>query len=533
MRSILLNRRWWRAGLAATAALALIATGTAVDAAPPVPTLAFLVATKSVSLERYVYEDGTYLSGDLGTYLVAGKDPFEVRVSRKSYKDPIVANRIVLKNGKKTSVKLPAGMVTDFNGFKGFSTITMKNAAGVNVVSVAADFCPNEGDSQRTRPTAPDTTPYPQGCSYGNPFLLGNVWGIQAGWTAAISLPYDIDVPDGTYTTTIQVAKKYRDYFKIPAASAKATLSVTVTTIEDGGGAVGAAALQAKSQDRKAAGVKASAADHVHLAEGDPSAQASAFSPDLRPPARRPTTLAAAAAPKGPRPDLRSLPAWGIALIDGENEDGVSDGKKYIAFGATVWNGGTSPLVVDGFRRTGTELMDAYQYYYDAKGKQVGSSTAGTMEWDKREGHQHWHFTDFAQYRLLGADKKLVVKSGKEAFCLANTDAVDYTIANAKWRPSNTDLSSSCGQNTSVAVREVLDVGNGDTYGQYLPGQSFDIAGLKNGTYYIEVLANPSKRLTELSTTNNSALRKVVLSGSGANRKLTVPALYGLDGPVG
>ena len=111
---------------------------------------------------------------------------------------------------------------------------------------------------------------------------------------------------------------------------------------------------------------------------------------------------------------------------------------------------------MDGFRRTGTELMDAYQYFFDAGGKEVGSVEAGTMEWDPREGHYHWHFTDFAQYNLLTADKALAVRSGKEAFCLVNTDAVDYTIPNAKWRPSNTDLSSSCGQNTAVAVRSRL-----------------------------------------------------------------------------
>jgi hypothetical protein len=56
-------------------------------------------------------------------------------------------------------------------------------------------------------------------------------------------------------------------------------------------------------------------------------------------------------------------------------------------------------LLVDGFRRTGTELMDAYRYFFDAKGNQVGSRPAGTMEWDNREGHKHWHFPDFAQYK--------------------------------------------------------------------------------------------------------------------------------------
>jgi hypothetical protein len=195
-----------------------------------------------------------------------------------------------------------------------------------------------------------------------------------------------------------------------------------------------------------------------------------------------------------------------------------------------VWNAGTSPLLVDGFRRTGTELMDAYQYFFDAKGNQTGSVAAGTMEWDAREGHRHWHFTDFAQYNLLGADKKLAVRSGKEAFCLANTDAVDYTIPNAKWRPDNTDLSTSCGGNTAVAVREVLDIGNGDTYSQSRPGQSFEITGLPNGTYYIQVLANPANKLAEVSTTNNSSLRQIILGGTPAARTITVPPVNGIEG---
>jgi hypothetical protein len=201
-----------------------------------------------------------------------------------------------------------------------------------------------------------------------------------------------------------------------------------------------------------------------------------------------------------------------------------------VNFGATVWNGGTSPLLVDGFRQTGTELMDAYQYFFDAKGKEVGSVEAGTMEWDAREGHRHWHFTDFAQYNLLNADKSQSVRSGKEAFCLANTDAVDYTLPRAKWRPGNTDLSSSCGQNTAVAVREVLDIGSGDTYSQDRPGQSFEVTDLPNGTYFIETLANPDNKLTELNTRNNSALRKIVLGGTPEKRTLRVPAVHGIEG---
>ncbi|WP_257137347.1 lysyl oxidase family protein, partial [Streptomyces sp. st115] len=241
--------------------------------------------------------------------------------------------------------------------------------------------------------------------------------------------------------------------------------------------------------------------------------------PGATPNAKRPTGKATV--PDVPKPDLRSLPAYGITVSDGYED---VPGKDYLAFSANVWNAGPAKLVVDGFRSPGKELMDAYQYFYDADGKQVGYTPTGTMEWDPRPGHEHWHFTDFASYRLLKADKKETVRSGKEAFCLANTDAVDYTVKNANWHPDNTDLSTACGQENSISVREVLDVGSGDTYTQDLPGQSFDITDLPNGTYYIQVLANPENRLKETNHNNNSALRKVVLGGKKGARTVKVPA---------
>ena len=60
--------------------------------------------------------------------------------------------------------------------------------------------------------------------------------------------------------------------------------------------------------------------------------------------------------PVGPRPDLRALPAWGI-MVTGPDEADEGGGQQ-LAFSATVWNAGPSPLVVEGFRRSGTNLMD-------------------------------------------------------------------------------------------------------------------------------------------------------------------------------
>jgi hypothetical protein len=97
--------------------------------------------------------------------------------------------------------------------------------------------------------------------------------------------------------------------------------------------------------------------------------------------------------------------------------------------------------------------------------------------------------------------------------------------------PYNTDLSTACGERNSISVREVLDVGSGDTYSQYRPGQSFDITGLANGTYCIQVIANPEKRLQETNLANNTSLRKVVLGGTPGARTVTVPPYDLIDAP--
>jgi hypothetical protein len=517
------------------------------------PKLKLIAASKAVTLDRWEGEPGVYL--DLGTYVTVDGAPLELNVTRRSYKDPVVARQI-LRNGTRTTSKtLPAGLVKDFSGLPGFLEVSVRNAAGQEVTRSKGTFCPNNA-SGRLRPDAPATSHYPESCST-NPFTLGSVWGVEKGWAANSStVDYDkpVDLPVGEYTAKVSVAKKYRDLFGIP--DDHPTIKVTVRQTGDGTSGGGTAGQRAASPStpsdphaqhsqhsqhamgaghaghhfgpRGADAPTPGALSHAlearglahHLGDGLGHTDGSRVAPALRADGRRPTGRAGVPA-NVPKPDLRSLPAWDIAVTDGE--DGDVPGKDYLAFSANVWNAGPAPLVVDGFRKPGADLMDAYQYFYDAHGKQVGYAPTGTMEWDPRIGHEHWHFTDFASYRLLSADRTRQVRSGKEAFCLANTDAIDYTVRNANWHPYNTDLSTACGQQNSISVREVLDVGSGDTYTQYRPGQSFDISDLPNGTYYIEVKANPAHRLQETDLKNNVSLRKVVLGGTPGARTVQVP----------
>ncbi|GAQ66108.1 lysyl oxidase family protein [Streptomyces scabiei] len=556
-----------RPGLAALASLTVVAAvagaapgaGAAPAATPGKPQLKLIAASKSVTLTRYEWSEGVSLQ--LGTYVTVDNAPLEFQVTRKSYKDPIVAKQI-LRNGKTVKTKvLPAGTVDDFSGLTDFLEISVKNAAGTEVAKTKGNFCPNNA-SGRIRPDAPSTNHYPQSCST-NPWTLGSVWGTEKGWaTNTTSWNYDkaVDLPAGEYTAQVGVAKKYRDLFGMPNTRPTVKVTVREDTEDDGEGLApskssssshhggghhgGHAAQSAPDGTLVPAGQPAPDTHHFgprgadaptppelpyalvdrgrakHLGDGAGHTDGSRIASPLKANAKRPTGKASV--PKNtPMPDLRSLPAWDIAITDGE--DGDVAGKDYLAFSANVWNAGPAPLVVDGFRKPGADKMDAYQYFYDAKGKQIGYTPTGTMEWDPREGHEHWHFTDFASYRLLSADQSKEVRSGKEAFCLANTDAINYTVKNANWHPENTDLSTACGSEDAISVREVLDVGSGDTYTQYRPGQSFEITDLPNGTYYIQVIANPENRLQETNHKNNIALRKVILGGTPGARTVKVP----------
>ena len=52
---------------------------------------------------------------------------------------------------------------------------------------------------------------------------------------------------------------------------------------------------------------------------------------------------------------------------------------------------------------------------------------------------------------------------------------------------------------------------------------------MPNGTYYIEVTANPEMVLYETNTSNDVSLRKVILGGTPGHRTVKVPAFHGID----
>jgi Lysyl oxidase len=131
------------------------------------------------------------------------------------------------------------------------------------------------------------------------------------------------------------------------------------------------------------------------------------------------------------------------------------------------------PLVVEGFRRPGESVMDAYQYFRDEDGDVVGRAAVGEMAFHSHPEHNQG------------------------------------------------SLSTNCGSPSALWVREVLQTGWADTYFQGIPGQSFDITTVPNGWYYARLEVNPFGALHEVTRANNVESRLVTSAdGAGTGRCL-------------
>ncbi|WP_201931588.1 lysyl oxidase family protein [Nocardioides donggukensis] len=466
--------------LCATAAVAVVGPLGAQAALSEEPAVSPLRLVAPKTVYGSTYRGRVYFDAELG--LIAQGEPFELWSKRPAWTEKI---RTEWRTEAGT-VALPEGTMSNFRGLPKFLKLVVRDESGATVRRTRQTVCLNSWASERVRPDAPLRSPYPRFCPYRK-WTLGSVQGIQEGHQNRLELGGSFRLARGTYEVTAVIREQWRDLFGIAKSDAQ-----KVFTLEAGRG--GFREPNHREAARRGAGEQG---------PQDPSPT----------PADREPTTAKAGEPAAVKPDLRSLPAFGIR---------VSPKGNHLRFSATVWNAGDSPLVVDGFRREDEDVMDAYQYFIDADGNQTGYQQVGTMEWDTKDTHFHWHFKDFARYRLLDADMVSVVRSRKEAFCLANTDATDYTVPGADWRPDGTDLETACGRKDSISIREVLSSGSGDTYSQFRAGQAFKLKGLPNGTYYIAVEANPKHRLVEHSTDNNVELRQVEIGGVDGARTVSV-----------
>lgn len=458
------------------------------------PTITLIAAQHSIDIPS----SNGFVIMDPGISVASLGSTLEFQVARASYTQPLTITQLVHNSfGQVRRRPLPTSVLESVPlGLLDFLNLTVRNSTGETVASSRVLFCPNSMQPKQVVPTAPPSSPYPLEC-ISDPFPMGMTWGIQKDWEVDPLTTYGppvFQLSPGSYEVTESITPTYRQMFGISATDASATVQVRV--------------VAAKSGSSRSAPLASAGSAHP------PSLGLAAASsvPDLNNP------------PPGALPDLVAMPSWGISTSHAKS------GADLLDFGATVWVGGNAPLDIVGFRPAGSSTMQAYQYFWD-NDHVIGRTRVGTMVFDKQEDHDHWHFENFAAYRLLDSAKNVVVLSDKVGFCITPTDAVDLVLPHSVWKPDLVGFAAACGMHdpSLQSVQEMLPLGWGDTYVQTLDGQSFNITNVPNGTYYIEITANPLTAMHELTSRNDVSQREVILGGTPGHRTVTVPAWNGID----
>jgi Lysyl oxidase len=484
-----------RTAAIAIAALALHATA----ATAATPSLRLFAADSNVSVSRDELMAG---SMHFGLWVAPTDGTFQIHAQRPDYGNWQAAQVDAATGAPLRAV--PARMIDGANGLTRFVDVRVLTRGGRRVARRTIGFCP----SQFERVSA-DGPPNPTfgfgGCGFGFPFVRGVVWGIDQGWASSVG-GYGFEggggvrplrLRAGRYRVVASIAPAFRRLFEIPADRAEARLALRVTPgFRD-------------RMRRRGRGMPVPEEVIVPVEAGSAAAA--------------PGPAAVAAQDPATMPDLVALPPWDVSVNRARRSR-----RELLRFAGTPWNAGPAPLVVDGYRRTGRLTMDAFQSFVDRDGNVVGTAPAGEMAYHAVRGHNHWHFLQFVTYRMLRPGGR-AVRARKQSFCLASTDAVDMTVSGARYVPDSIGFGgSACGDVRSIWMRETLPAGWGDTYGAGTPGQSFDVTGLPNGAYILEMRVNPLGQLHETTTENNVARRRIVLRGERGKRRVQVAAWNGI-----
>ncbi|HSI81531.1 MAG TPA: lysyl oxidase family protein [Solirubrobacterales bacterium] len=479
-------------GLAGAGALLVVAGAGATASPSPAnatvdpPSVRIFSTEKKVAVQSF--RRRRVLLNNLGLYVAPTGGELRIDVTRPSYQ----GRRAVQLDGETGAElrELP-GAADEWRGLDRFLAVEVRKAGKPGsrpVARAARTFCPNAGLRERIDDTGPVLPRYPVGCGRRFPFLRGMAWGIDSGWAVRPRLG-GVRVGPGHYRVTVRIAKRYRDLLAIPAADGEVAIGLRVRRARKRGGRRGPSPVPVPV-GRRAAEPAATPLSAPVLDDPDPA------------------TL----------PDLEALPLWDVRTRRRGRRD-------LIGFASSPWNAGPAPLVIEGYRRPGEAVMDAFQYFFDPGGEVVGKAPAGSMHFHRARGHDHWHFEQFARFSLVKPGGA-TVRSRKQSFCIVPTDPVDLTVLGAEWFPS---IGSSCGDPGSIWIREKLPVGWADTYYQSVAGQAFDITKVPNGRYLLRLEVNPRGEINEASTANNVVDRVVRLRGKRGARKVRVKPWNGIS----
>ncbi len=234
-------------------------------------------------------------------------------------------------------------------------------------------------------------------------------------------------------------------------------------------------------------------------------------------------------------PDLIILPSF----TNNQIKEYPPDHPVYprqLRFAASIANIGNGPLELYGShewycKKTRTDSatkcadgsrprQQVIQRIYSKSGDSLTSATskAGFNYYDDKPGHNHYHFDNWVEFRLvkkIAAKGKrpgstiVIAKGRKVSFCL-----FDYGICNnadslCAWNgkiygEKNLENYGFGGYTDCKSGRQGISVGGYDTYGMLYEGQYLELPkGLTSGTYFLQFEIDPEHFIREAERKNN------------------------------
>jgi hypothetical protein len=155
---------------------------------------------------------------------------------------------------------------------------------------------------------------------------------------------------------------------------------------------------------------------------------------------------------------------------------------------------------------------DSLGYFDRGDDTEFSDHAVGCYFFHGAPGHNHWHFQDFAEYRLERLDGTVVGQGTKVGFCVLDQttpfDPDPPGTPATRHYPTGPAGSTSCTDTEDPVSSQGLSIGFADVYTYATPGQSIDITGISRGKYCLVSTANPLPRLHESDSSSSSNARR-------------------------
>lgn len=241
-------------------------------------------------------------------------------------------------------------------------------------------------------------------------------------------------------------------------------------------------------------------------------------------------------------PDLVILPSFSNnQLKEYPFDDPVYPGQLRVA--ATIANIGEGPMEIQGSGEwfCGNNSVDSgtrcpqnkefarqhiFQNIYYKSGDQLIRKpvVAGTLYFDEKPGHQHYHVDNWIEMRVVkktktksGIKQTVIGRSNKVSYCLFDTgicqdgDSICHIngVLYGRLKLPNYGLGT---YTDCHSKRQGISVGGYDTYGMFYEGQDIKLPkGLPKGWYYLQIIADPTHMYKESNRKNNVFEKKIYL----------------------